>query len=1361
MGTASETKVSVSAHWTPPKSFDEYRLLWPLGRGGMGAVYLGHDTLLDRAVAIKFISAFNPDLMSREQFLTEARAAARIQHPNVVTVYRVGEIEGRPYIIQEYLRGQSLERTTKPLPWQQVLDMAIGLTRGLSAAHRRGVLHRDLKPGNVMLPTDGGVKLLDFGLAKLTDANRSQAISLDEIAEAELKMSQDERAPTDSVDLLAATVGPHGEARPALVAAQAQKVEQEARDAQLSVSREVTPVARGKNRVSTDASGLPAQESPDSSKDKIAAQNRLAIAFGQEVREDSAHSDDVWRADPVERSSTIKGTPLYMAPEVFEGEPATRQSDLYSLAAVLYEACYGKPPHYNTSLLELHRMVTTTDAPPLSSVAPNVDPRFASVIDKCLLRDPSKRYVSADDLRDALEHLAPSTQSPSVPEGNPYRGLLPFEPQHRALFFGRQSEIGTLVDRLRTESFVLVAADSGVGKSSICRAGVLPAVKEGALSDHLQYNIATFMPGRQPLRALCEAIALALGRDEQPLIAAIKTDPSSFPRVLRNMLPPKTSLLLFIDQMEELVTVSSAYETQLVGEALSALSQKAGQLRILATVRADFVSRIATVPGIGDDINRSLFLLRPMGKDKLKEAVTGPAQLKGVMFENDEMVDALVDSTAESDSGLPLLQFALAELWDVRQGNRITAKALESIGGVMGALARHADHLMGSLPQERRGLARRQLMSLVTIDGTRARRTIDELTFGDPNAKNVLEMLVRGRLLVARETPEGSAYEVAHEALIKGWGTLKRWLDENAERRAVKHRLEQATQEWNRLHKSKDALWSAKQMVELALLEPEDYSPKEIEFVEASRSAQKRARRLRQVALLMIPVLLVCGYVGVQITARRKLDRQIADLVAQSNAALQIAERLDIETNRLRTASFEQFDHKNKEEGEKHWAQARKLAQQADKSYNRSAQILESALNLDIHRVDVSEQLALSLYRRALNAERDRQKDKRDELIERMSRYDKSGKLQALWNAPAKLSISTTPQSAMVQIQQYVDEENGRKSLTTPKELGMTPFSDESIPAGSYLITIIAADRVDVRYPILLERGERFSIDLALPKREDIPKGFVFVPKGRFLFGYGQDETLRKNFFGTAPVHRVTLEPYLIAQNETTFGEWIEYLNALPPADRKKRTPSVARGGGLGGSLELKQIGKDIWKLQIQPQTVTYSAAQGEYITFTTRQIRKTQDWLKFPIAGISYEDVMSYIDWLGKTNKLKGARLCTEHEWERAAKGADEREYPHGNILNPEDASYDETYQKVPTSMGPDEIGSHPLSNSPFGVADMVGSTWDIMISSIAPDEIAIRGGSNFFDAITARTSNRNAVEPAFRSNDLGIRICLPWPIK
>ena len=1014
----------------------------------MGAVYLGHDMLLDRAVAIKFISAINPDVVSREQFLTEARAAARLQHPNVVTVYRVGEIEGRPYIIQEYLRGQSLERMKKPFPSQQVLELAIGLSRGLAVAHRRGVLHRDLKPGNVMLPTEGGVKLLDFGLAKLVDVNRSQTMDVAAIMDIEKIDSNEQRAVTQSVDLLAATMA--GAVSDSGDVTDPDRVAAEAKAAVLSLSSQTTPQARLRPASLRVEEAAPITDSAavESNKLRFSVQNRLAAAFGKDPSEHAQIPDELWRADPLEQSSTIKGTPLYMAPEVFGGEPASRQSDIYSLGAVLYELCFGKPPHYNTSLIELHRLVTTTDAPPLAQVAPAVDPRLAAIIDRCVAREPDQRFGSADDLREALEHLLPSAQSQAVPEGNPYRGLLPFESQHRSLFFGRQSEIGTLVDRLRTESFVVVAADSGVGKSSVCRAGVLPLIKEGGLGHNLTYQIA-MMPGRLPLRALCEAVATAIGRDEQTLLAAIKTEPASFPRVLRNLLPHGTGLLLFVDQMEELVTIADPLEAKLASEALGALASKAGLLRILGTVRADFVSRVATVPGIGDEVNRALYLLRPMGTDKLREAVTGPAQLK-------------------SDGGLPLLQFALAELWDVRQGNRITAKALESIGGVMGALARHADHLIGSLLPERRPLARRLMMSLVTIDGTRARRTAEELTWNDPNAKGVLELLVRGRLLVARETADGAAYEVAHEALLKGWGTLRRWLEENAERRAVKHRLEQATQEWTRLHKSREALWSPRQLAELPLLEPEDISPKEREFVAASQAALQRVQLLRRMALLMIPVLLIAAYIGVQVAARRKLERQVSALVA-----------------------FAQFDGKHKDDGEKVWAQARQVAVKADRVYNRASQILESALTLDVTRSDVREQLAMALYQRAQSADRDRQRQKRDDLLERLALYDVGGKLQQRWKTPGKLTIATSPLGAQVQLQQYLDEESGRKTLTPKKDLGITPIFESALPPGSYLLTLQAAGKLEVRYPLVIERGEVLRIEVPLPSRSEVPPGYT------------------------------------------------------------------------------------------------------------------------------------------------------------------------------------------------------------------------------------------------------------------------------
>ena len=261
----------------PPDEIGEYLLIRPLGRGSAGLVYLARDTVLKRPVAIKFISRGGERW--RRRFLIEAQAIARLQHPNIVTIYRVGERDDWPYLVQEYIRGTGLHELDRPIPGERVAALGRDIARGLAAAHRRGVLHRDIKPANIIVTESGEAKVVDFGLAKL------------------LHDESDDPAPAGAT-----------------------------------------------------------ADSP--------------------AAEESDHSE-------------LLGTPYYMAPEIWRGEPAMPASDVYSLAVVLYELCAGHVPHHDVRRSRLDRAVAERDAPPLGATAPDVDTRLCAIYRS--LSGPSSR----------------------------------------------------------------------------------------------------------------------------------------------------------------------------------------------------------------------------------------------------------------------------------------------------------------------------------------------------------------------------------------------------------------------------------------------------------------------------------------------------------------------------------------------------------------------------------------------------------------------------------------------------------------------------------------------------------------------------------------------------------------------------------------------------------------------------------------------------------------------------------------------------------------------------------------------------------------------------------------------------------
>ncbi len=1256
--------------WSPPREFDEYQLISPLGRGAMGQVFIALDRGLDRHVAIKFISGL-ADPVARARFLTEARAVARLQHPQVVTVHRIGEADGRPYIVSELVRGETLDKLERPVPWRRVLDIALDLARGLAAAHKSGVLHRDIKPSNAILGEDGRTKLLDFGLAKL-------------IVEGIEYAETGERRTVDLAGL--AGRAPAGE----------------------------TAFAGGFAGASPGVSAtIPASdsESPD-----------------------------------MTMEGTLVGTPLYMAPERWSGDPASTASDLYSLGAVIYELVAAVPPHEGPNAAVIGYRAMTSDAAAVRGVARDVDARFAAAIDRCVARDPKARFHSAEALAAALEEIARGRPALAA-DRNPYRGLLAFEPEHRGVFFGRDGEARAIVERLKVEGFVVVAGDSGVGKSSLCRAGVLAAVQEGALGSG--WSVVSLVPGRRPMTALDHALA-RVGAGEPTGARESADDVASD---LRRLAGRGRACLLFIDQLEELVTLAD-------GEQAARLADLIGQiaatplpgLRLLASVRSDFLTRVSSLSGLRPVLSRSLFLLPPLTEEGLRDAIVGPAGLRGFSFE-EGTVEALIGAIT-SPASLPLLQFTLAELWEARDPDRriIPRSALDNLGGIEGALARHGDKVVASLLPEQRPVARRLLTLLVTGEGTRARRTAAELVGSSAERREVLEALVRGRLVAAEESEGEPSYQLIHEALISVWHTLAGWLDDDSALLARRERLRVASGEWDRLGRGAELLWAEPQLREVAALDQAELDEVSRGFLARSRRALRRRRRLRQGVAVLVVAAMVATYGVVELRAARNRDHQIALRLDEVDALLGHARAANREVEATRRAAFGEFDRGRAGEGETAWKRAREAAVEVDRTYIEAISLLDQALVFDPTSERVRGVLAAALHDRVLLAERDGLDRLRGELVVRLRDVDPDGHWRDRLATPGRVTLAIRPADAEVTLERYALD--GRRRLVATAVAAAGGGNPRALAPGSYRAVARAPGRAEVVQPFTLARGEALDISFELPPARSVPPGFVYVPAGRFLAGSGADDELRSLFFAAPPRHPLETGAYLIARHETTFAEWIAFLEDLPGDQRARRSPRA----GPWGIVKLARLGAGQYELGFTAGKESYRARTGERLIYRGRERRDSQDWLRFPVSGVSAEDVEAYVQWLDRSGRVAGARMCTEREWERAARGADSRSYPHGDLLEPDDANYLATYGEA--HAGPDEVGSHPASASPFGVEDLVGNAFELT-RGMTGGTVVARGGAFIYDPVVNRIDNRVVAEPGFLGLYVGFRVCAAPPAR
>jgi formylglycine-generating enzyme required for sulfatase activity/predicted Ser/Thr protein kinase len=515
-----------------------------------------------------------------------------------------------------------------------------------------------------------------------------------------------------------------------------------------------------------------------------------------------------------------------------------------------------------------------------------------------------------------------------------------------------------------------------------------------------------------------------------------------------------------------------------------------------------------------------------------------------------------------------------------------------------------------------------------------------------------------------------------------------------------------------------------------------------------------RARVIRMVAIgagisIAASAILV-GY------PRWEEARRIDALVAASTEEIaEIQQRLR-EADALRNNAFQAFVSGHTVEGEKLWARYLAGLPGIEGALVHTGHQLEIILNDANKRDDVRGLLLDILLQRALWTECTSQDAvKIQEQVTRLKLYDRRGNHVAQWEAPAQLHVTTEPPGASVTLDYYAAED-GLSIISRTDDLGKTPLSQLSLGRGSYRLRFALDGHTTVLYPVLLGRGEDTQVRIELPPSASVPDGFIYIPEGRLLYGTDGQEEIRVSF-NAEPMHAVDTGPFLIARNEVTYQEYLAYLEALP-AD-KRSTLLAASKAESSDVPHLTELPQGVWQLELNTGIRLYTAKSGERLTYEGRNQRTTVVWERLPITGITLIEFKEYLAWLDQSGRVPGARFCSEHEWERAARGADSRSFSTGARLDSTWANISTTYGKVSSAFGPDPVGSYPQSESPFGLHDTAGNIYELTLSPHTPDLFVARGGAFYFDVYASNIANRFEIPANFRHNTVGLRVCATWP--
>jgi WD40 repeat protein/serine/threonine protein kinase len=900
------------------QTLGKYRTVARLGEGGMAEVYKAYQPGLDRYVAIKIMkSHIAAQKGSARRFEREAVAVARLRHPNIVQVYDFDAQGEQRYMVMEFIDGPTLRSeldarrdSQQPFVLAEIAPIFTALTSATEYAHSQGIIHHDLKPDNAMITAAGQIVLTDFGIAQMVDVS---------------------------------------------------------------------------------------QQSADQPK--------------------------------------VVGTPAYMAPEQGNGVMDDKRSDIYSLGIILYELATGQVPFSGENPISVI-VQHIKDKPPLpSTINAQIPQPIEEIILKALKKEPAERFQSAAELGQALwqaagavsqqaqpptgfinvvaaaPHLqeisltpdyAPLSPSDPIPPC-PYRGLFPFQAVDAPFFFGRESFTARLLEAVHNQPLVAVLGPSGSGKSSVVQAGLIPRLQREATTemDMLNWHITTMRPGSHPFRALAAALLPQLQpglSDAERLVETNKLVndlrhsklglPQLVAQLLRHQPANQTNnrVLLVIDQFEELYTLCTSQQTRhhFLDELLAGVESARGNnpgltataklpLSIVLTMRADFLAQALTHREFADALQLADVKLGPMTRQELERAIENPAARQGVLFEKG-LAARILDDVGEDAGRLPLLEFALTLLWERQVGGLLTHEAYEASGRVEGALAHYADDVYAMLSPGEQQQARSLFVQLVRPgEGTEDTRRITTRTeLGESNWALAQRMATSRLVVTSRGAAGDETAEVVHEALIRGWEQLRRWMKADRTFRAWQERLRQALQQWESSNRDESALLRGVLLAEAESWFTErqaDLSEIEQTFIQASmdlrrqkEEAQERQRRavlIRMGAGLVVTtlgLLLVLVLAVVALFTGRQAIRA-ADEASQARATAEAEAEL-AETQRQIAEEQRQIAEEQQQE-----ADAQRAVAEEQQRAAQARQLVAQTQNLAATQPDLALLLSLEAAR--------------------------------------------------------------------------------------------------------------------------------------------------------------------------------------------------------------------------------------------------------------------------------------------------------------------------------------------------------------------------------------------------------------